>query len=192
MKTTSFLALDARDHRRAPTVGRRRSCGIRRQPLVHAPQLPTGLAYEPGSGNVFVIEQGSSGERPGCGAGRRSGGTVTTALTLHRRRFVGRARPSRHRLRSGLPAVTRDALGLPLLHADRAVRGDRRRERNLVVRYQESSGTLGTPEEPPRDPDADGRRITTAARSGSRRTRRCSSRWGTTTPTPSPTRSRAI
>lgn len=43
--------------------------------------VPTGLAYEPGSGNAFVLEKGSSGSARVL---RRAlaGGSVTTALTL--------------------------------------------------------------------------------------------------------------
>ena len=76
-----------------------------------------------------------------------SGGVVTTALTLTGVYARGRARPSRHRLRSGLPALTRHALGLSLLHAERQCTGAGGGECNVVVRYKESAGTLSGPEE---------------------------------------------
>lgn len=80
MTTSTLLALALATAAAAPSSAASVPSGFVDNVLFSA-AVPTGLAYEPGSGNAFVLEKGSSGT---ARVRRRalSGGTVTTALTL--------------------------------------------------------------------------------------------------------------
>ncbi len=50
--------------------------------ILFSATLPTALAYEPGSGNAFVLEEGDAGGNARVRRRASAGGAVTTALTL--------------------------------------------------------------------------------------------------------------
>jgi glucose/arabinose dehydrogenase len=105
--------------------------------------VPTGLAYEPGSGNAFVLEKGSSGT---AHVRRRalSDGAETTALTLTCVDSVGER---------GLLGIAFDPDYLQSASTRRvylyytqsmSCAGVGSGSRNRVVRYQESGGVLSS------------------------------------------------
>ena len=143
MKTSTVLLLALTAVGALPTQAASVPSGFVDNVLIPSVAVPTGLAYEPGSGNAFVLEKGSGGT---AHVRRRalSDGTVTSALTLNcvdafnERGLLGIAFDPDYLQSSATRWVY-------LYYTQSAsCAGTGTGSRNRVVRYKESGGTLSS------------------------------------------------